>query len=57
MIADAALRTSLYGYPYVSRRWSAQTLGAEKTDANGHPVVESAAQEREIMARTGLVRD
>lgn len=45
-------------YPYVSRQWSNQDLGGGcREDADGHPLVESRQHEREIEARTGLVRD
>lgn len=45
-------------YPYVSRRWSTDDLGGGLAeDADGHPVIQSRQQEREIQARTGLVRD
>jgi len=45
-------------YPYVSRRWSNTELaGMCREDGGGHPIVESRRHEREIMARTGLVRE
>jgi putative FmdB family regulatory protein len=53
--ADAALRISISGYPYVSRRH--QGLPGCREDANGHPIIDSPSHEREVMARTGLVRE
>jgi hypothetical protein len=41
-------------YPYVSRRWS-HLEGCERVD--GHPIIESVAHEKEVMARNGMVRE
>lgn len=44
-------------YPYVSHKWSDGDLGGGcRTTAEGHPIVESQAHERDIIARTGLIR-
>jgi len=53
--ADAALRTSIEGYPYVSRRH--QGLKGCRENAEGHPIIQSPAHEREVAAMNGLVRE
>lgn len=54
-LADAQIRTQVDGYPYVSRRHQGLP-GCDETP-EGHPIIRSPAHEREIMARTGLVRE
>jgi predicted nucleic acid-binding Zn ribbon protein len=54
-IADAALRATIKGYPYVSRRHQGLPGCRETTD--GHPIIESQSHEREVMAQTGMVRE
>lgn len=45
-------------YPYASYRWANADLGGGcRESAEGHPIIESARHEREIMARTGKVRE
>ena len=57
VIADAALAASRK-YPYVSRAHSAAQLkGVNALDPAGHPIIESAAHEREVAARSDMVRD
>jgi hypothetical protein len=41
-------------YPYISRRWS-HLEGCRRVD--GHPLIESVAHEREVMARNAMVRE
>lgn len=55
VIADASLRASIAGYPYVSQRHRGLP-GCRETGA-GNPIIESPRHEREVMARTGLVRE
>ena len=53
--ADAALRTSIAGYPYVCHKFDARDLpGVKRTTADGYGIVESARHEREIMARSNV---
>ena len=54
VIADAQIRAG-NKYPYVSRQWSG--LPGTQQTPQGHSIVESRQQEREIMAKTGLVRE
>lgn len=54
-IAYAKLRTSIAGYPYVSRRH--QGLPGCKETPGGQSIIESPRHEREVMAQTGLVRE
>lgn len=53
-IADAKLRFD-GKYPYLSRRH--QGLAGCRENADGHPIIESKAHEREVAAMNGLVRE
>lgn len=55
-VATAALRASMK-YPYVSRQHSAEKLGTRLATSEGHAVVSSRQEEKNIMARTGMVRE
>jgi putative FmdB family regulatory protein len=54
-VAFAAMKAS-NKYPYISRQHSAERLGTKATE-HGHAIIESRAHERDVMSRTGLVRD
>jgi hypothetical protein len=57
LVADAALRTSIRGYPYETVRYHPKQLPECRVSATGHPIIESRRHEIEVAARHGLARE